>query len=84
MLFSGFDEISWLIRDCLMKCESYDCAQRYLQTGKINALGYIILAGTKDDEGIVIARNRLDTAHVNSLNSTEGKWYVVQTNNDHW
>ena len=64
MLFSGFDEISWLIRNCLEKCETYECARKYLEKGKINALGYIILAGTKGDEGVVISRNRLNAAHV--------------------
>lgn len=84
MLFSGYNEISWVIRDTLETCESYECAYNAFKSKKVNALGYIILAGTKADEGVVISRNRLNVAHEDKLNVTAGKWYVVQTNNDHW
>jgi len=47
-------------------------------------LGYIIVAGTKDEEGAVISRNKYNTAHIDNLDSKNGKWYIVQTNNDHW
>ena len=44
--------------------------------------GYQILAGTKPGQGVVIARNRFGPAHEDHLNET--RWFVVQTNNDHW
>ena len=47
-------------------------------------MGYIILAGTKENEGAIISRNRFDSAHIETLDSQNGKWYVVQTNNDEW
>ena len=84
MLFSGYNEISWLIRETLTTCDDFQCAYQKLSTGDISALGYIILAGTKGDEGVVITGNRFGEAHEERLNATEGKWFLVQTNNDHW
>lgn len=84
MIFSGFNEISWIIRDTLENCASYECAYDVLKSRKINSIGYIILAGTQPGEGVVLSRNRIDTAYENKLNVTAGKWYIVQTNFDHW
>jgi len=84
MMFTGYKEISWVVRETLNKCEDYDCAYEHLKNTEINALGYIILAGTKENEGVVISRNRIGAAHEDHLNVTNGTWYVVQTNSDHW
>jgi hypothetical protein len=84
MMFSGYKEISWLIRETFVKCDDYDCAYDHLRNTDINALGYIILAGTKDDEGVIISRLREGPAHEDHLNTTNGTWYLVQTNSDHW
>lgn len=46
MMFGGYKEISWIIREALENCDDYDCAYDYLKNTEINALGYIILAGT--------------------------------------
>ena len=70
MLFTGYSEISWLIRETLTVCSDFDCAYYKLKDDPINALGYIILAGTKDDEGVIISRNRFDSAHRTWLNSS--------------
>jgi len=73
-----------MIRDTLEECEEFDCAYKNLKTKKINALGYLTIAGTKDDEGVVISRARFGTIHEDKLDTKNGKWYIVQTNNDHW
>jgi len=87
LLFTGFKEISWVIQDTLAQCDSFECAHNKLSTEKIAAPGYIILAGTEPGEGVVITRDRFGVAHEDwiSDNSSNGtKWYVVQTNSDHW
>uniref|UniRef100_A0A7S3IXY1 ceramidase n=1 Tax=Strombidium inclinatum TaxID=197538 RepID=A0A7S3IXY1_9SPIT len=84
MTFAGYRELSWLTREALTECDSFDCAYHKIRDTPISALGYVILAGTEGDEGVVVTRNRLSVAHENHLNATAGKWYVVQTNNDHW
>ena len=81
-LFTGVPEISWLIRKTFENCPDYECAYEVLREHEISALCYIILAGTKDDEGVIISRNRIGAAHEEHLNATQ--WYLVQTNNDHW
>ena len=42
----------------------------------------MIVAGLKENEGAVITRDRFSVAHVDNL--TNDKWYVLQTNDDHW
>jgi len=44
--------------------------------------GYVIIAGTGKLEGAVISRDRLAPAHIETL--TEDKWFVAQTNDDHF
>jgi len=70
MMFKGTQEISWLIRSTFETCDDYDCAYQKLGHEKICALGYIILAGTKDDEGVVVSRTRTGIAHEEHLNAT--------------
>ena len=77
MLYAGHSEISWAVRETLTECDTYKCAYQKLTTEKIDALGYLILAGTKKDEGVVISRDRDGTAHVDHLNATDGKWFLV-------
>jgi hypothetical protein len=84
MLFTGTKEISWIIRDALTQCDDYTCAYDYLSETHIAALGYIILAGTKDNEGVIIARENKGVANVRTIGEDDGIWYLVQTNSDHW
>lgn len=84
MLFSGYNEQSWLIRETLDTCKDWNCAHEKLRDTPVDSLGYFILAGTKQDEGVIIARNNRGPAHETFLNSSDGTWFIVQTNNDHW
>ncbi len=77
MQFSGFTEISWLIRSTLDICDSYECAQKRFSSNDISSLGYITIAGTEKNQGAVISRNRMNSAHVDQLDTENGKWYVV-------
>lgn len=84
MTFSGFNELSWVIRDVLINCESYSCALERFNTESISSVGYIILSGVKDNEGVIIIRNRFSVAHTEVLGQGNNTWFLVQTNNDHW
>ena len=88
MLTTGFDEQSWLIRRTLEHCSDYDCAHNYLANVPTTSVGYYILAGTKGEEGVIIARDNWGPAHQTYLNSTvesnAGGWFLVQANSDHW
>ena len=84
MLFAGFYQNSWQIRQALISCDNFDCAHRILAFEPMPSMGYNTLAGVKDDEGVVISRDRFGPAHQDWLNSTAGKWFVVQANVDEW
>ena len=48
------------------------------------SLGYNILAGTKGDEGVIIARERFGPANEIFLNAANGTWFIAQANGDQW
>lgn len=75
MILSGYKSISWLIRETLTECSSYDCAIEKLSHTPIIAPGYLIVAGTKDNEGTIISRNRFSPANVDTL--SEDRWYLL-------
>lgn len=82
LIYLGFDEISWTIRKSFEKCETYSCAYNYLTTHPVIAPGYIIMAGIEENEGTIISRDRWGPAHIDTL--SEDRWYLAQTNDDHW
>jgi hypothetical protein len=70
MVFYGEKEISWLVRDTLEYCSDFNCAYNKTRSENIASLGHIILAGTKEYEGVVITRNRHGIDNENQLNDT--------------
>ena len=84
MTLGGFSEISWSVRQTLEDCDTFECAYETLRDKEVSALAYVIISGTREDEGVVISRGRFSTVHEEHLNKTEKKWFLIQTNNDHW
>lgn len=84
MLFTGYPEISWMARDTLTECRNYECAHSRLTQTHIVSLGYLILAGTKSDEGAVVIRSNFKVEHEDRLDTNNGTWFLVQTNEDEW
>lgn len=82
MIFMGYSEISWVIRDALVKCDDFECALNYMSDTTIIAPGYIIMAGVKEYEGAIISRDRTGVSHTEML--TEDRWFLAQTNDDHF
>lgn len=64
MILGGYKTISWSIRETFERCDTFECAQVYLSETPIIAVGYIIIAGVKDYEGVIISRNRFSIAHL--------------------
>ena len=77
--------ISFLIRN-LLEDESvdFDTAVTTLANSKLIAPCYLIVGGTKTDEGVVITHNRDGACDIWHLNQASGRWFLVQTNYDHW
>jgi len=82
MIFEGYDEISWITRQALIKCETFECAVNHLSSASIIAPGYLTVAGTGRYDGAVISRDRNGAAHIEML--SEERWALVQTNDDHF
>lgn len=64
MIFMGYTQTGWSIRDTLAQCHNYDCAVSKLSTQRHIAPSYIIIAGTKGNEGAIITRDRFSVANV--------------------
>lgn len=47
-----------LARETMIECHDYQCAKNKLATKTLIAGGYYILAGMKENEGVIITRDR--------------------------
>jgi N-acylethanolamine-hydrolysing acid amidase len=75
LIFTGFTQIGWLIRDALTSCDNFACAFNRYSSDYVISPGYLIMAGVKDNEGAVISRDRFGAAHVDLL--SEDRWFLV-------
>jgi len=82
MISLGIKQPPRVIREVLESCSNYSCALDILSNTQMVAASYIALTGTKDNEGVIISRNR--TSSVNNTYISEDNWYLVQTNDDHY
>ncbi|KAM7290128.1 acid ceramidase isoform X2 [Ixodes scapularis] len=77
--------VGFLTRDLMENATSYDVAKMTLSTTKLLAPVYFILGGTKSGEAAIITRSRnSDHADVYQLSDTKDKWFLLETNYDHW
>ena len=85
-LLAGTHGITSLkIRDAVADKEmSFETVVDFLVTGRLIAPSYIIVGGTKAGEGVVITRDRMTTKDLWRLDPDNGRWYLVETNYDHW
>lgn len=81
-IFLGYPQVQHVIRQTLEECESYTCAFNKLSTTRQIAPSYYALSGNETYEGAIITRDRMGPAHIDMLSSE--RWYVAQTNDDHW
>ena len=77
--------ISFLIRDVVADPDSdFEKAVEMLSSTQIIAPCYIIVGGLSGDEGAIITQNRTMGIDVWRLNGSTGRWFLVETNYDHW
>ena len=73
------------IRDTLADTSlTFDDAIEKLGYEPLVAPCYLIVGGVKSTEGVVITRNRIAALDMWRLNLSEGRWFLVETNYDHW
>uniref|UniRef100_A0AAQ4PLY3 ceramidase n=1 Tax=Gasterosteus aculeatus aculeatus TaxID=481459 RepID=A0AAQ4PLY3_GASAC len=76
--------MGFLMRSVLENANSYKEAQTLLVQTKLLAPAYFILGGNQTGQGCIITRSRLHSIDVLELDLKLGRWYVLETNYDHW
>jgi len=84
LLVPGTYVASFLIREILTNINGYDEAVKAISSPSLVAPAYIIVSGANPGEGVVITRNRFDVADLWKLDLHENRWFLVETNDDHW
>mmetsp|Transcript_37124 Transcript_37124/g.80694 ORF Transcript_37124/g.80694 Transcript_37124/m.80694 type:complete len:383 (+) Transcript_37124:99-1247(+) len=64
--------------------DDFDKAIDFFSKVPIAAASYLIVAGVKPGEGAVVTRSRTELVDVWRLNATAGRWFLVETNYDHF
>uniref|UniRef100_A0A914C8F8 N-acylethanolamine-hydrolyzing acid amidase n=1 Tax=Acrobeloides nanus TaxID=290746 RepID=A0A914C8F8_9BILA len=76
--------VSFEIRETLEKVETFDEAVKQLSRVHFVAPSYLIMGGVKPGEGAIITRNRWSSADVYKINIEKDRWFLLETNFDHW
>ncbi|CAJ0579137.1 unnamed protein product, partial [Mesorhabditis spiculigera] len=74
--------VSFVMREVLEEEQSYAWALDRLVRTPLICPAYITVAGINRGEGAIISRKRIGAADVWKLN--KNRWYMVETNFDHW
>lgn len=69
-IFKGGKEISWITREALTTCSTFECALAYFVSTPVIAPGYLTMAGVKEYEGAVVSRDKLGAAHIEMLSAS--------------
>uniref|UniRef100_A0A8C4NYP9 Acid ceramidase n=1 Tax=Dicentrarchus labrax TaxID=13489 RepID=A0A8C4NYP9_DICLA len=76
--------MSFLTRSVLENANSYEEAKALLAQTKLLAPAYFILGGNRTGQGCIITRSRLLSIDILEIDLKLGRWYVLETNYDHW
>jgi len=76
--------VTFLTRQVMENENDFDAAVQNLSNDELIADVYYIVAGTKAGEGAVISRNRHNATDVWKLDASNGRWWLLETNYDHW
>ncbi|XP_012674336.1 acid ceramidase [Clupea harengus] len=76
--------MGFLTRTVLENATSYEEARSLLSQTKLLAPAYYILGGNQTGQGCIITRARTESLKPLELNLKQGRWYLLQTNYDHW
>ncbi|XP_047433183.1 acid ceramidase [Mugil cephalus] len=76
--------MSFLTRSVLENAMSYEEAKSRLSQTKLLAPAYFILGGNQTGQGCIITRSRELSIDVLEIDLKLGRWYVLETNYDHW
>jgi len=75
---------TWVVRDGVDNADTFNAMVSRVSSVALVTDIYFILAGTVPGQGVVVTRNQTATKDLWWVNATEGRWFVAQTNYDHW
>ncbi|XP_013419592.1 N-acylethanolamine-hydrolyzing acid amidase [Lingula anatina] len=76
--------VGFLIRKTLEEETTFEGALDRIVTTDTIAEGYFIIGGANSSQGAVVTRARLQADNIWKLDIPNGRWYLVETNYDHW
>ena len=77
--------VGFFLRSLLANEDSnFEYAVQQISKVEMIAPSYIIVGGIHGGEGAVVTRARTKALDVWKLNVSEGRWFLVETNYDHW
>lgn len=79
----GGHSIGLFLRDLLETQASFQDALPIVQSVHLDAPSYIIMGGT-NGQGAIVTRERSSAVDTWKLDSGLGRWFLVETNDDHW
>lgn len=81
----NFRSLKWtLMLQTLEGVDSFDTAVSYLSSVHMVAPCYLAVGGVKAGEGAIITRDRWASADVWRIKPEKGRWFMLETNFDHW
>jgi len=80
----GGQSVAMFLRDLLQSVADFDSALLAVTTQPLIAPAYITLAGVKAGEGAIVTRNRTVADDVWKLDASADRWWILETNDDHW
>jgi len=76
--------VTFLTREVMTNENTFNSAIDNLSNDELVADVYYIVGGVNSGEGAVISRNRINATDVWRLDVEAGRWFLVETNYDHW
>lgn len=76
--------VSLLVRDTLADAIDFQAAVKKLAYTDTIANAYFIVGGVSRGEGVVITKDRLGSVDIWKLATELGRWFLLETNYDHW
>lgn len=76
--------VSFLVRDAIANDQNFSAAVERLSYTPTAADAYFIIAGVGKGEGAVVTKGRFAPDDVWKLDASSGRWFLVETNYDHW
>jgi len=86
LLAQGVSSPTWLLRSIMQNIDTFEEAEQLLKSTQLPSPVYFTIAGTQENQGSVITRDRTGIYEYRKLGpSPKGEiWYLVQTNSDNW